>query len=261
MKPKLFLQIITLFFILSSCAPRYIQVLNTCSTTTQLKNDFYVYETDTLLIKYYFWAEKGIFAFSVFNKLDKPLFIDWKNSSFIYNDDKLDYWNENETYYTTGIYKGLSYHGKLIEPGYTANAGTNESKTQKIKPERITFIPPKSNYYRSSFNLIQHNHYWRDLNDTIVTRKDRPKEKTKMYVKNYSRDSSPIRFRNYLSLSFDENFQHVFRFDNEFFVSSIINVDYEYFLGKSVSPSNKYQFIYQYPFKNNTSFFIPVTNQ
>jgi hypothetical protein len=253
---KKFTLIIILFCVLVSCAPRYIQVLNTGSTNTQLKNDYFVYETDTLLIKYYFWAEKGILAFSVFNKSDKPIFIDWKNSSFIYNDDKRNYWNENETYYTTAFYKGFSYHGKLIQPGYSVNEGINESTTRKDKPERITFIPPKSNYYNSSFHLIHNCYPWKELKDTVVKRNDYPNEKTTIYVQNYSQNNSPIRFRNYLSLSFDENFQHVFRVDNEFFVSSIEEMDSGHFLGKNMGDS--YHLNYQYPFRKNTSFYFSV---
>ena len=116
------------------------------------------------------------------------------------------------------------------------------------------FIPPKSNYYQSSFTLLQHHHYWKDLKDTVVPRSDRPKETTKMYVVHYSSENSPIRFRNYLSFSFDENFQHVFRVDNEFFVSSIVNMEYLHFHGKNLG--HAYHINYEYPYKNNTSFYI-----
>jgi hypothetical protein len=235
-----------------------VQVFKTASTNAKLINDFYVYETDTLSIKYYFWAERGIFAYAVYNKLDKPIYIDWKNSSFIYNDDKLNYWSENETYYTTGIYKGFSYHGKLIKPGYSVNEGINESTTQKVKPERITFIPPKSNYYNSSFTLLQHFHYWKDLKDTAVARTDKVGV-TEIFIQNYSQNNSPVRFRNYLTLSFDENFQHVFRVDNDFFVSSIKNVEIIQFNGKNAGDA--YHINYAYPYKENTSFYIPITKQ
>lgn len=254
---KIFTPIIILF--ITGCAPVYMSVFKTASTNAKLNNDYFVYETDTLLIKYYFWAEKGIFAFSVFNKLDKPLFIDWKNSSFVYNDDKLDYWNENETYYITGIYKGLSYHGKLIQPGYSVNEGINESTTQKVKPERITFIPPKSYYYNSSFNLLQHYHFWwKDLKDTAVERTDK-EGITEIFIRNFSQDNSPVRFRNYLTFSFDENFQHVFRVDNTFFISSMKVVEIRQFNGKNTGDA--YHINYSYPYMEKTSFYFPVTKQ
>ena len=62
---KKFTLIITLLIVLTGCAKYYIQVLNTGSKNTQLKNEFFTYETDTLLIKYYFWGEKESLRFNL----------------------------------------------------------------------------------------------------------------------------------------------------------------------------------------------------
>jgi hypothetical protein len=256
-----FTLLIYLFIILASCSIQHIQVFDTGTTNTELKDNYFVYETDSLQIKYYFWEDKGILGFSVFNKLNKPIFIDWKNSSFIYNDDKLNYWNENETEYTTSIYKGLSYRGRLILPGYTLNEGINESTTLKVKPERITFIPPKSNYYKSSFYLLRTDNYpMGNSKDSIVPRNDNTKRKTTMRIERFNPKGSPIRFRNFLALSLNENFQQVFYVDNEFYVSAIKEMDYRHFRGKTLRTENE-RILYEKPFKKITSFYTFVKKQ
>ncbi len=253
---------------LTGCT-KYVQVFDTTSTNTQFSNDYFVYETDTLLIKYYFWEERGILGFSVFNKLDKPIYIDWKNSSFVYNDDKLNYWNDEAYYYTAGIYKSLSYHGNLILPDFSVREGegVNVSTTLKVKPERITFIPPKSNYYNSTFHLLPAiydvtPYVMGKYKDSLVRRSDRPKRKTILHIERFVKNGSPIRFRNFLAISLNENFQNVFYVDNEFYVSAITEMVRQHFWGKvnrvviGDRYSGHYTTIYQYPFKKITSFFL-----
>jgi hypothetical protein len=237
---------------------QHIQVFDTATTNTRLSNDYFVYETDTLLIKYYFWAKNGILAFSVFNKLDKPIYIDWKNSSFVYNDDKLNYWNDEAFYYTAGIYKSHSYHGNLILPDFSVSEGVNVSTTLKVKPERITFIPPKSNYYNSTFRILPAIYDFTPYamvhyKDSLARRSDKPKKKTILYVERFLKNGSPIRFRNFLAISLNENFQHVFYVDNEFYVSAITEMDIRHFHGKILGFEKDY--IYTNPFKKNNSFF------
>ena len=262
---KNFTLISLLLISLTGCT-KYVQVFDTASTNTQLNNSYFVYETDTLLIKYYFWAKNGILAFSVFNKLDKPIYIDWKNSSFVYNDAKLDYWNDNETYYTVGIYKSLAYQGNLILPDFSTSEGVSVSTTQKVKPERVTFIPPKSNYYKSSFNILPLHYVMVNYKDSAVQRNDNLKKKTILHIKRFFNNSSPIRFRNFLALSLSENFQNVFYVDNEFYVSSITEMDDRHFYKSSRVPigdrySDHYTTVYQYFFKKITSFYDFPNNQ
>ena len=93
---KNLLSLIVITLVLSGCAKKYIQVFETKSTNTEKQADFFVYETDTLKITYSFWAEKGVLSFAVYNKLDQPIYIDWKKSSFIDNSNKLNYWVDEE---------------------------------------------------------------------------------------------------------------------------------------------------------------------
>ena len=75
----------------AGCAS-YIQVFETTSVNVPIQDGRFVYEDDSVKVVYTFWKKKGLMAFDVFNKLDVPVYIDWKKSSFVYNDYKMDYW-------------------------------------------------------------------------------------------------------------------------------------------------------------------------
>lgn len=86
---KNFLFALFISFMFSSCAKRYIQVFDTGTMNTKLSDSTWVFENDSVKITYDFWKVKGVMSFDVFNKLDNPIYIDWKSSSFIYNGNKL----------------------------------------------------------------------------------------------------------------------------------------------------------------------------
>ena len=98
----IFLFILSIAFV--GCTPQYMQVFNIESNKAKLSKDFFVYENDTVKISYSFWANHGLMAFSIYNKLDKPIYIDWKNSAFIYNSNKLNYWIDQTSAHPIAVY-------------------------------------------------------------------------------------------------------------------------------------------------------------
>ncbi len=234
----------------------YVQIFETKTTNTNIEDGFYIYETDTLKITYAFWAKKGILSFAVFNKLDKPLYIDWKKSSYIDNSNKLNYWVDEERSKSVSYYGSYFYEGPLLKPGYSINEAIGTINSSKIKIERITFIPPKSNYYRSQFYLLPLKYYKLDLKTefTEVNRNDNPKKKTKIFEKFYSKENSPLIFRNFLAFSLTEDFNEEFYVDNEFFLSNIKEMDYRHYKYREKNTNG--EFIYVRPYKKNTSFYL-----
>lgn len=247
-------------FVLTCCSKSFIQIFETTSTNTHLQDELYVYETDTIKITYSFWTSKGVMTFAVYNKLDKPIYINWKNSSFIYNDNKLNYWNEETQTSSTSYYVGYIYDGPLLLPGIAINKGIQNSSSSTIKPEKVTFIPPKSNYYRSQFYLLPVDYYKLNLNcnSLDVPRNDKPKKITTIYSEDFTMSNSPLRFRNYFSFSFTENAQNFFFIDNEFYLTSVKEMDYRHYRGKSLGKDENGNQLYEKPYKKQSSFFINV---
>jgi hypothetical protein len=248
-----------LFVLLTGCSKHFIQVFDTGTTNTQLIDNSYVFENDTLKITYSFWASKGLVSFNVYNKLSKPIYIDWKNSSFIYNDHKLNYWideNQRTSSVNANIY---SYNGPLDKIRTTMNEGVPSYSSSLVTLERITFIPPKSNYDRSQFYLLPVSlcELNADCPSAEVPRNDKPRKKTTVYGYDYTLGNSPLRFRNYLAFSTVENAQQFFFVDNGFYLSSVKEMDIRHYKGKLTNdPDGSAN--YEYPFKKKTSFFLNV---
>lgn len=199
-------------------------------------------------------------SFSVYNKLEKPIYIDWKSSSFIYNKNKLNYWIDEQRASITGYYRGYFYNGPLIKPGFAINDGVQMATSTMVKPERVTFIPPKSFYYRSQFYLLPVANLKVDVKAAVrstVPRNDYPRKQTNVYEQNFNPTTSPLTFRNYLAYSLSENVTNPQYVDNEFYLSSVKEMDYRHFLGKAVESHNG-KSTFARPFKKKTSFYVHI---
>lgn len=247
-------------FLFINCSRKYIQIYDTNIKNAVNNKDYWVYETDSLKITYSFWANKGILSFSIYNKLDKPIFVDWKNSSFIFNDKKINYWIDEQQTSSRSYYSSYYYNGPLIKAGLAYSEGIQNTNSITIKPEKTTFIPPKSFYYRSQFYLMPNAYYKLDSlksNKKIIMRNDNLKSKTVLYEENFDSDNSPLKYRNFLAFSFSENSTNYFYIDNYFYVSSIKEMEYNHFLGKyKLNDDGKR--VYEKPYKKNSSFYIKI---
>lgn len=268
-KLKTILRVSAFFYFIifiSSCAKEYIQLFTTSSEDALLKADYFVFENDTVKITYQFWGNRGILSFELYNKLDKPIYINWENSSYIFNDYKMNYWNDEEYTKTVGTYSSISYSGPLILPDFAVNSGVMESNSVTKKPERITSIPPKSKIYKSSFYISSYLTYSVDSSKakaSIVPRRDIPKKKTKIFEENFNLNNSPMVFRNYIAVMFtpsskefdDESKKYSF-IDNQFYVSYVIQEDMRHFRGKVNGSNSNGVSTFEKPEKKPTKFYL-----
>jgi hypothetical protein len=209
------------------CTLRNVQVFETSSKTLKPQNNTFFYENDSIKIVYDFWNQYGLIKFEVFNKTNKPLYIDWKKSSYISNKFKLNYYRDGETIESKSL--NANYYFK---PNYTPNEivmGTTSSIV--TKEERITFIPPKSKFTKSQFYILPVNRFALPLSTSFyeTERNDNSSKKTIIYLQNYMEENSPSAFRNFLTLSFDESFKSEFYIDNDFYVDMVKEIDIKHF--------------------------------
>jgi hypothetical protein len=255
--------LIILIITLSGCSRQMIQLIETGANNSTENNGQWVFENDTVKITYSFWADKGVLAFSVFNKIDKPIYIDWKNSSLILVGNKLDYWIDAEQTNAISFYKGYYYSGKPLVPGLAVSAGTSTTSTTSVKPERVTFIPPKSSYSRSQFYLLPIDYFQLNPNCevSIEKRNDNPKKNTTVSSQTFDENNSPFKFRNYIAVSFSETSIDYMFIDNGFYMKSIKEMDSRHFKGKNLGCDQDGYLLYQNPYKKGTSFFIIKIDQ
>lgn len=201
-----------------------------------------VFENEDLRVTYDFWGEHGLMYFTIYNKSQKPVYIDWKKSVFIHNHWKNDYWVE-----------------KTSSESITVPIGDEESRSFKsvmstVTAERITFLPPDC--YASvpmTFEILDHLHRkqqlktfkenkiveisddlrWDENSKREAIQKPNGKGTVKAYTLNYTKENSPYRFRNFLTYSTDEKFTTEKRIDNEFYVSRFVQMGAWKFFGKA----------------------------
>ena len=267
------LKILAMFVLMTltlSCKS-YLQLIETRTTNTKIIDNKYVFENDSIKITYDFWKEKGLLSFTVYNKLKKPLYIDWKKSSYINNTVKLNYWEDEENTKTVGVQNSSTYRIGRTLSGFTNTSSVSSSLT--TKPEKLTFVPPNSNYTRQQFYLLPNsflkipeknytNEKVADIND--------PNNELTVFVKEFAKDNAPLIFRNFITFSYSDKFEKEFYLDNEFYISKVTKMEkrkfgtykYDPKLGSSFYLRDENgQFQYESPYQKGTAFYVFMSSQ
>ena len=196
------LLLVLVAFLITSCTNKFARIYETKTITDMtMDNGYYHFQNDTFSIHYSFWANKGVLSYTIYNKLNIPVYLDWKKSSFVKNNEKFDYWmdelNTNTlSYYRGNALSGVYYTGLDLIPILTASSGRSSSvsKTKATKPERITFLAPKSQIFKAQF--IIYNNEPKEMNGFITSSIDNPlNAKKKIDIKSvkFNLNNSPPR--------------------------------------------------------------------
>jgi hypothetical protein len=248
---------IIIAFTCASCNS-YIQIIDTKSTNCKTESDTHFFENDSVKIIYNFWGLHGNMAFSVFNKTDKPIYVNWKNSSFIVNGEKYDYWSDVENTKTDAVTTGYAIYSR-----YGVSSGSSKTSAESVttKPEKVTFTPPKSSSKKVSFYLMPQEYFTLSKNkkETEVPYSVKPKKKATVYVDSYSKDNTPILFRNYIAISGSEDATSFVFIDNEFYVASVREMSLNHFRGKAIGYENG-ETVFEKKDKKSNSFYLYVPN-
>lgn len=230
---RLLLFLLTLGLV--SCTPK-VQVVTLHSPNVILQDKAFVYETDSLRLQFNFQGENGVVRMNIYNKLEVPLYIDWKRSAFIKDTEKFDYWVDEASF--QGEYSGTSANRYRW---YSYQSGSFSGTLRK--EDRIAFIPPKTKLVQAKF-VVAPGKAWRFSKEpTAVEQIDIPIVATQVKKQSlvryeFSEANSPLKFRNYLTLSTDAQFRTEFHIDTPFYASKVENVDGRYLFGSAYSASD-----------------------
>lgn len=268
---KKLIPLIFILFCFLNCAPtKYVQLFETKSNNTELVDNKYVYENESVKISYSFWQEKGLMNFEIYNKTNKPIYVDWKKSAFIENSNKLNYWSDEEISKSKSNTNSYSSHLFLGNSPNSFTSSNTFTTTNVYKPERITSIPPNTKYSNYKYNILPLKYYPIDKKTEakIVQLNSSPKKETKVYEKDFSSETSPLRFRNYLAISTSEDFKNEFFIDNNFYISSVKEMHKDHFSYYQKDENSNFnardeenKYITLLPFFKSTSFFIIINSE
>jgi len=195
----------------SSCN-RFLEIYtaSTNDKSIKLNNDnYYVYENDTIKVVYYFWDNCGIMSFIVENKSNKPIYIDWKRSSYIFNGGKYDYYEEGSV--TDFVNSGSTYNG-----AFGIKYGNSTTVSTSIKTERVMFLPPHGGIRKTSYHIFE----------GIIKPPKGSNAINELKRKgtcgfNVDLSSNKVEFRNFITYSTTENFDKEQYVDNTFYINSV----------------------------------------
>lgn len=238
-----------------SCS-KYTQIFQTQPITPGITTgERLVYENDTIKITYSFWQKGGIMVFDVYNKIDVPLYIDWKKSSFVKNGRKLNYWSDETVTHRKSSRVGSVYSSN----DYYSFLGISESiiitRSRSVKPERITFLAPRSDLIKFSYFEL-YPFIGQKLKEDAPTeflKTGSASRPVSTKYKTFSLTTSPLQFRNFLTISTTEQFNTEVYIDNGFYVSRITQMKHSQFMGKEII--NHGGTTYEMPFKAPSLFY------
>ena len=207
-----------LLFVLSGCS-RY-QYIAVAGDTHQNKAENFVVENDTAKIVYSFNGFNFPVKVEVYNKLNKPLYVDWTKSAIIIDGQTLSYWQNKAQF--SGSTDGTSM--KLWDGVYYSWG--NMSGTIS-KHEKVSFIPPGSYVKTTRFHLR------RRLFDTKSSESVKSGSFTSPEGKvwgwndkfTFNKAGSPFKFKSYITMSTDKDFSRNFHFTSSFWVNHITQTE------------------------------------
>jgi len=176
----------------------------------------FVHENDTVRILYNFNGLNAPVKISIQNKLDRPLYIDWKRSALIIND------------------KAISYKpGKATLSGSVSASSWQWSNTSSITggfsgdislPEQLDFIPPQS--YITKRPMAVTNRFFTNLPDSVyqtiaIVVADGSVSRVKRAL--FEEAGSPLRFRSYLTFLDGESPDRQVVYQHSFYIAEIVN--------------------------------------
>jgi hypothetical protein len=183
----------------------------------------FLVENDTLIIKYSFKGPNCPVRIQVQNKLDRPLYIDWKRSAIVLNNTSHTYWRNIQKIdaTATGYQVGVS---QSPAPGTVYNRSswtTTDISGALTGEEALSFVAPRS--MKESHMLSIDSKIFKMEGKPVDIQKEMNGTRTKVRVYKFEKDESPLQYRSYLTLSTDADFKTEFTSQNEFWVSEVVN--------------------------------------
>ena len=253
---KLLLFVPVLLALLTGCAPQpQIQVVTLRGSNVTPSDEGLMLDNDTLTLRYNFASERGRMAISIVNKLNQPLYVDWKRSSFIIGQNKMDYWRDVADVQLSGSGSSYGTMYSRYTVGYLGGSISKEDAVgfipprTKLEKQQFVVIPIGSVNVRGPFEIRQEKARWIDQKKPVEVR---------TYI--YPDDQSPVTFRNYITLSTDKDFKTEFHIDTKFWASHVDVLPRDQVLSVLKS-SGGYDYSEPVAFRKADSFYVPLPVQ
>lgn len=217
--------------VLVSCSTYQVNVLSSTNTTKDDKTGVFNFENDSVKITYSFSGNNAPVSIQVFNKLDKPLYVDWQRSAAIIGDDAVSY--QPNRVNISGNYDGQTYSWQNRPRSFLNNYSSTSGTVSAVAdlPKNTTFLPPHSQISNVPIVLTKDRFHLPDSGfrkEKINLFTGDFATRTEIQTADFIKDNSPLKFKSYLTLyTQDGNEIKPMAYQHEFYVSKIINTTTE----------------------------------
>lgn len=195
--------------LLAGCAQYQYAVVQ--SALPQNAKREFVAANDSVEVRYDFGGYYGPVKITAYNKLDTPLYIDWKKSSLIVNGVARSYWEDKAR---------IEAKADRDQSVLTVSQQLDIQGTV-TRPDAISFLPPAASstfeftsLRQGRFDVAPWKHGRREKASTAMGAVS-----TRAYA--FEQHDSPMTYRSYLSFAFSEGAPPAFVFDNAFWVKGV----------------------------------------
>lgn len=171
-------------------------------------------EKDSLRVEYDFNGANGPITITIVNKMSRPVFVNWRHSALIHGE-------EARSYYSPDIRINGWVDGSSVNLGSGVRVQSGAVSGIARQEEGLDFIPPGSRKTRVAGYVT--NGPLQQLSFEGAARKPIENQlgQPKVRYLNYETAGSPLRFRSYLSFSFNESGLDAFTQEHRFYVSEV----------------------------------------
>lgn len=180
----------------------------------------FVVENDSIKMVYSFNGHSGPITMEITNKLNKPLYVDWRKSALIINGQSFTLWKDEAS-----LSANISSNSALQGDQTIQTSGNVQGSI--IKNDKVSFIPPLAKIVVHSYTLYDGLFITPDQQGEKLVFFTALDEKRKAIKYSFSRENSPFTFRIFLSMSANDDFKSPFHLDNTFWVSNYVNTRVE----------------------------------
>lgn len=213
-----------------------------------------VMDNDTMTLRYSFSQERGQMHILLVNKLNRPLYVDWKRSAFIIGKEKLDYWYD---------VADVSLRTATFNSWYSRySVGSINGVISKDDP--VGFIPPGTQLAKQQFVVYPNGTIRLPGQPEVVEEASKNANRKKpvaVDIYTYQPDQSPLKFRNYLTLSTDKDFKTEFTVDTKFWASDIRVLPANQLTDVAIHEYEGGSYFETLPFKKPDGFYIKMPIQ
>ncbi len=186
--------------LLSGCTKSIYRVASVQSEQVKSLATDYVYEDKDLRVVYNLWELGGRMRFLLFNKTDKPIYIDWMKSALVRNSVKTLY----------SQLPPLAKRSNTDTVRYTYQTMRAEPYRTTARANPLTEIPSQTYVAIADF----------PINQVVLNAKAQKK------IFTYTKENSPLRLSQQLAYSFDKILINTRLIEHSFWVNKIQVVSY-----------------------------------